>query len=403
MEWVIINLIESFLLTWFVTSILDIKSHKIWIYRIFMISMNFTIITISNYSNFYDILLTSLLIILNSIISYYFTYNKINEIVLVLCIESVFNALVIILTVFINEIFDLKQYFDLITKIFYLVLGKMFLSYFNKNKVFFNDFPCNRLSILLFSFHFVLQHILQIYLILKTNIPEVHITFIMLFACSIGMFWVMQYILKSNYVNSEYEKLKQKYQNEQALLHIYDQLKMAKHDLKHDYQLIAYYLNQKDYQKIKELISNRKDVLASIPVFVKTKNELINVIINNKIMSADMKQIKVECLINVSQKLPIQDYIFNCLLSNILDNAIENCHENGLIEIHILYDEPILYIQVINDVDSSFNQTLKTKKDKQKHGYGLKSVCKIVHQYHGEMDIQYDDKKFIIQLSLILQ
>ena len=137
MEWVIINLIESFLLTWFVTSILDIKSHKIWIYRIFMISMNFTIITISNYSNFYDILLTSLLIILNSIISYYFTYNKINEIVLVLCIESVFNALVIILTVFINEIFDLKQYFDLITKIFYLVLGKMFLSYFNKNKVFF--------------------------------------------------------------------------------------------------------------------------------------------------------------------------------------------------------------------------------------------------------------------------
>ena len=55
------------------------------------------------------------------------------------------------------------------------------------------------------------------------------------------------------------------------------------------------------------------------------------------------------------------------------------------------------------DIDCSFDQTLKTKKDKQNHGYGLKSIRRIVHQYHGEMSIQYDDKLFIIQLSLLLQ
>lgn len=403
MEWIIINLIESFLLTWFVTSLLDIKSNKALIYRFFMISMNFIIITISNYMNLYDLLLTSILIILNSILSYYFTNNKINEIVLILCIESVFNALVIILVVFINEIIALKQYFDFTTKVLYLVLGQLVLFYFNKFEDYFNDLSCNMISILLFSLHFVLQHILQLYLVLKTSIPEVHITFIMLFVCSIGMFWVMHYILESNYVNNEYEKLKQKYQDEKALLYIYDQLKMTKHDLKHDYQLIDYYLNQKNYHKIKELINNRNYDLTSIPVFIKTKNELINTIMNNKIMSADMKHIKVECLINVPQQLSIKDYVLNNLLSNSLDNAIENCPKDGLIKVTVFYEQPILYIQIVNDIDLSFDQTLKTKKDKQNHGYGLKSIRRIIHQYDGKMDIQYDDKKFIIQLSLILQ
>ena len=68
---------------------------------------------------------------------------------------------------------------------------------------------------------------------------------------------------------------------------------------------------------------------------------------------------------------------------------------------NIVYEQQILHVQVENDIDQSFDQTLKTKKDKKYHGYGLKSIRRIVNQYHGTLDIDYDDKTFIIKTSLL--
>ena len=259
------------------------------------------------------------------------------------------------------------------------------------------------LIVVLFGLYCITLLFTQEYLALNFDTPELIKMFGILLLCLLGVFILLLYLFDLNNKKEKYEKLKQQQENKQTLLHIYDQLKMTKHDLKHDYQLIDYYLNQKDYIKIKELINNHSNLISSIPVLVKTNNQLIDAIINNKIINADMKHIKVECLINVPQQFHIQDYILNDLLSNILDNAIENCPENGLIKVNIIYEQQILHIQVENDIDQLFDQTLKTKKDRKYHGYGLKSIRRIVNQYHGNLDIDYSDKTFIIQISLLAE
>ena len=402
MEWIGLNVICSLLQTWFVTELLDIKKNMSWFYRIVMVIINVSIVTIYGLTDISDIPLVFILFILNFILAYIFTYNKVSEILFVVMLENMYSLTMNIILLFINELclLELDVYY---TKILYFVLGFFFLKKLKVMRVTLHQTNDYILIVILFGLYCVSSFFTQEYLVLKSNTPELIKIFGILLLCLLSVFILLLYLFDLNNKKEKYEKLKQEFKNEQTLLHIYDQLKMTKHDLKHDYQLIDHYLNQKAYVKIKELINNRKHIITSIPVFVKTKNELINAIINNKMMNADVKGIKVECLINVPQSLPIQDYVLNDLLSNVLDNAIENCPKNGLIRINILFGQPILHIQVINDIDFSFDQTLKTKKDKQNHGYGLKSIRRIVHQYHGEMNIQYDDKSFIIQLSLLLQ
>lgn len=50
------------------------------------------------------------------------------------------------------------------------------------------------------------------------------------------------------------------------------------------------------------------------------------------------------------------------------------------------------------------NKNLKTlKKDKKKHGFGLKNIKKIVDKYNGNIGMDIKDKKFITQITLILE
>ena len=400
MAWLGLNIISSLLQTWFITYLLDIRKNMCWLYRILMVMINVGIVTIYGFIDFSGISLSYIFIFLNFVLGCIFTHNRKSEILFVVILESVYSLTMNILLLFIDELF-LVELNDYYTKIFYLLFGLLFLKKLKTIRLSFQQMNYYILTVVLLGLYCVSLQFTQEYLVFKSHTPELMKMFGILLFCLFGVFILLFFLFDLNNKKEKYEKLKQEQKNEQALLHIYEQLKMTKHDLKHDYQLINYYLNQKDYPKIKELINNHNNLISSIPVLVKTRNQLINTIINNKIINADMKHIRVECLINVPQQLSIQDYVLNDLLSNILDNAIENCPQNGLIKVNIVYEQQILHVQVENDIDQSFDQTLKTKKDKKYHGYGLKSIRRIVNQYHGTLDIDYDDKTFIIKTSLL--
>ena len=47
-------------------------------------------------------------------------------------------------------------------------------------------------------------------------------------------------------------------------------------------------------------------------------------------------------------------------------------------------------------------QFFTTKGDQERHGFGLKSVRKIVEKYHGVMEINPDGKCFCVKIILYL-
>lgn len=187
------------------------------------------------------------------------------------------------------------------------------------------------------------------------------------------------------------------------MLYLYEQLKITKHALKHDYQLLQYYINKKDYNKVQELISSKKDIVDSVPTLLSTHNKLLNTIINGKILEAYSKNITVESVISIHEIDFIHDYDLNTLLSNVLDNAIENNNE-GIIRINIVQDNVLLHIKVCNTVNpQKYSPELITQKDIQNHGFGLKSINRIVKKYQGVINLIHNQSEFEIQITLLMQ
>lgn len=398
MSWIIINLIEAMLLACFITTFLKNKKDKRRKYFIALTVSTFIIITISNYISFYDILLTTFVIIGVISISWYFTNNTLDEIVFVACFESLYTGIICISTIILDIYFS-SLIMSIIRQILYglvlLIIRKLL-----KNINFQLSKELNYiLAIIIYLMHFILQIFIQVVIYFNNRFPELILLILVLCLLSLALILLFLKIVDLNIVENKYKQLQKDKRNEQTITTLYEQLKITKHDLKHDYQLISHYLNNHDYEKIKMLMQDKTTEIENIPVLINTKNQLINAIINNKIIEADIKQIKVFCNINIKSTINIIDYDLYELLSNLLDNAIENGKE--VIEVTITQDMQFLFVKIVNVIDSSkAGGNLKSKKGKG-HGYGLKSVSKIVDKYNGTIDIDNSDK-FIIKISLVL-
>lgn len=397
MGWIVISLIEALLLSWFVTYFLDVKKDKEKLYYFLLALSVFTIITISNYISMYDNFLTTVIIIDIIIISSFFTYNRLDEIIFIACFEAMYNMMISNLAICL----DLKDVFliSMVKQVLYgLVL--MFLRY-----VFYrDDFNFTKqlnclLSVLMFLLHFVLQQIIQVYIVLQIQIPELFWTILLINFFVFVLIVLFLKLVHLNAVENKYKQLETKKQNEEVLSLLYEQLKIAKHDLKHDYNLISHYLKDKEYLKIEKMVRDKKKQINSIPVLINTPNKLINLIINDKIIKAYARNIKVTSKIDINREIRISEYDLNELLSNILDNAIDYNQDNGMIDIAIILEKQFVHIKVTNEIDKNkSNQSLISKKGKN-HGFGIKSIERIVEKYQGIMNIDYNEY-FEITISL---
>ena len=100
------------------------------------------------------------------------------------------------------------------------------------------------------------------------------------------------------------------------------------------------------------------------------------------------------------------------LFGNILSNAYEaakQCEEiNGkYIELVVKRKHETTFIKCVNScavppkiIGGNF---ISIKKDSdRKHGYGMKSIDKIVNKYHGSHIEQFDENEFTISIMLMI-
>lgn len=398
MELIIINIIESILLTWFISSLLIVRKRKL-LYQFIVILVNFSIITISNYIFIYDLFLTTNLIICNTLISYYFAENDFPEILFIVCLESTYYNLMNSLSIIINNSFGFLDAI-ILSKVLYLIFACFVVSFLKKKELFFNKQLYYILSAILYGVHFVISHLVTIYITFEYRYPDLLISLFIFSVVIIGLFYVIVSISDIFKTNLSYENLKSKQENDIIITSLYNEIKIAKHDVKHVYQLLNYYIQQQDYKAIDNLILEKTNQVDKVPVLINSSNELINVIINNKLIQAYTREIQVRCDILIQKKIAVTDFDLNELLSNALDNALENCTEKGNISIKINQKEQILSIAISNSIAKKTD--FKTKKNPKYHGFGLKSINKIVSKYHGQVHIEQSDNTYFIYITLLL-
>ena len=120
--------------------------------------------------------------------------------------------------------------------------------------------------------------------------------------------------------------------------------------------------------------------------------------------------LKVDARKKLLQNMDYAD--LTSLFCNLLDNAIEACTDvpDSYIEISITSKQKtdITLINIINSCRTrpdfnKYGHPISRKKNKWKHGLGLKSVNRIVNKYDGDMKMYFDEEKLAFHTIIMLR
>lgn len=401
----IINFLESLIASYFFTNYFDLKINK---YVYFIINFVFISSEINIFSYFYDfsVILPLLVVLTATVIAKIYTKNIFWEILFITFFDELIVGWSIILSLFLEDYVG-AQIRTIIAKFLYFIIIYFTIKTYKNMKLKINALYWKLLAVVIVVFYFAYTILVQFYLGMELNRVLIFITLLSLGLSVIGIAVIVYYISKLEQENQEtqfsLQKLKMEQSNYVQLNEVAKEIKIIRHDLKHDYLLIGSYLDNKNYAKINEIVKSRVKDLHDKVNTINSANELINTIINYKLMIADSKNIEVNCNLNVSNKIYMKDYHLNELLSNLIDNAIENCSKNNRKISIIMNEDVFLYIEVINSIDVSVlntNPNLLTNKKGDIHGHGIKSVKRIVNEYNG--NIKFFENALEFHVSIII-
>ena len=401
----IINFLESLIASYFFTNYFDLKINK---YVYFIINFVFISSEINIFSYFYDfsVILPLLVVLTATVIAKIYTKNIFWEILFITFFDELIVGWSIILSLFLEDYVG-AQIRTIIAKFLYFIIIYFTIKTYKNMKLKINALYWKLLAVVIVVFYFAYTILVQFYLGMELNRVLIFITLLSLGLSVIGIAVIVYYISKLEQENQEtqfsLQKLKMEQSNYVQLNEVAKEIKIIRHDLKHDYLLIGSYLDNKNYAKINEIVKLRVKDLHDKVNTINSANELINTIINYKLMIAASKNIEVNCNLNVSNKIYMKDYHLNELLSNLIDNAIENCSKNNRKISIIINEDVFLYIEVINSIDVSVlnsNPNLLTNKKGDIHGHGIKSVKRIVNEYNG--NIKFFENALEFHASIII-
>ena len=403
----IINFLESLIASYFFTNYFDLKINK-YVYFIINFVLISSVINLFDYVKDYSIILPIIVALIASLIALFGTKNNYWEILFITFLDQL-NVGVSIVFSLILENFVSTFVRVIIGKVIYFFITYMILYICKTKNIKLNYIYWKLLTVVVIVFYFAYTILVQFYLEMQMNKILVFTSLLSLGLSVIGIAVIVYYISKLEQQNQETQFSLQKLEMEQSnyiqLNEVAKEIKIIRHDLKHDYLLIGSYLENKNYSKINEIVKSRiKDIHEGTNT-INSANELINTIINYKLMIANSKNIEVSCDLNVSNKIYMKDYHLNELLSNLIDNAIENCSKNDP-KINIIINEDVfLYIEVINSIDVSVlntNPNLITNKKGDIHGHGVKSIKRIVNEYNGNIKFFENGLKFHVSIIIPL-
>lgn len=395
----IINFVESLIASFFFTNYFDLKINK-YVYFIINFILISAEINIFNCFGGFSIILPLVVVFTATIIAFYASKNNLWEILFISFFDELIVGWAIIVSLFIDG-YVVQEVRTVIAKILYFLIVCLVIHFCKRKEIRVNILYWRLLTIVVVIFYFAYIILLQFYLGMTLDKGLVFLTLLSLGLSVIGIAVLVYYISELEHKQQEtqfsLQKLEMEQSNYQQLNNVSKEIKIMKHDLKHDYVLIENYLKEKEYLKIMKIVESRMQEVQEVTTTINSNNNIINAIINYKMMIANSKNIKVNYEINVSGKEYMKDYHLNELLSNLLDNAIDNCSKNDP-KIEVFIEEDVfLYLEVINKINDSVlnkNPDLRTSKLGGNHGHGIKSVKRIVNEYRGSVKFFEKDNKF---------
>lgn len=206
---------------------------------------------------------------------------------------------------------------------------------------------------------------------------------------------------KKKVIELENELLEKNYKETKKML---ESSMITFHDWKNHLLILDSYANNGDVNHIREYLAEIGNSIKILNQYIWCDNEVINLIINTKIVEMEEKNICVSVQVdNIDCEL--SDYDLCIILSNLIDNAIEACEKimtgERHISIKIHQEGEIVVMKVENKVENCQSIKISEFKSNKKgiHGYGLKSVKNSVEKYGGVMHVSCENDVFRVTVT----
>lgn len=237
---------------------------------------------------------------------------------------------------------------------------------------------------------------------------------ILLMYSNIIVFWVHESTIKAQKENTELQLQAQKSELDTEYYSIlqnqYDNSNILIHDIKRHLLSIKNLANENDCSGINTYIENLYTEYEVKNIKKYSENKLVNAIVNRYALVFKENNTDFSCDIRNIDFSFISDNDLTAILDNLLENALEASQgsEEKSVEL-IIYPTNVNYIAINLNNSCAVAPTIKneklvtTKKDSTIHGYGIKSIKRIVKNYDGNISFEYIESTNTFCVKIVLK
>ena len=186
------------------------------------------------------------------------------------------------------------------------------------------------------------------------------------------------------------------------------ELRIFRHDIKNRLVSLMALIKEKQTDKALQIMEKNLNWLEEMNSnIINSGNPVVDAIIQAKLHIAKDKNISLQISTKLAEEIKIDELELGIVLGNALDNAIEAVEkniqsDNKYISMTLMSTNDRISISVSNPVEEDINtENLTTSKaDKEKHGYGIKSIRAIAQKYDGIVLFTCEDKIFTVNINV---
>lgn len=206
---------------------------------------------------------------------------------------------------------------------------------------------------------------------------------------------VMQNVLQNQYLQYKFSK------------ESIDLINYKYHDLKHQIRI----LRREGNLEKNAFLDKMEEEIRQYEIQNKTGNSVLDTILTSNAFECDKNGITLTCVANGSLLDFINTMDICSIFGNALDNAVEcekeiSDKEKRLIHVTVSEQKGFVLMRFENYYEEKLNynqgELLTTKKEKQFHGYGIKSIKYTANKYGGAVHIDAKDHWFALRVLIPL-
>ena len=190
---------------------------------------------------------------------------------------------------------------------------------------------------------------------------------------------------------------------------MYQNILSLKHDMNNHLHTISGYMQVGEYAKAQEYAGKIAGEVSKIKSF-HSGNAVVDALIGSKTALAEMNGIRVDVDMAVPPELKITDEDLTVMIGNLYDNAIDanlkfEDANKRFIHIKVLFDGGNLLLMFENAAveQNRFGDKCNwttTKEDSSMHGFGIKSIDRIIQKYGGYCERELKDNVFRCRIRI---